>query len=204
MHSGRDFTMLCAQQDTTWFLAAHVAAFTQFAGLVAAVAYDNLSAAVAKVLIGAPRVVRARASLRWWPTTRSRPASVPVRAQPLRRGSRRFVRLPQPHGVRPGAGLPRLLRHLPRHARARRRASAAQAVGHLRPVAPLARLSGGRRRRRPCERQDARSRLSGARGMDPRVWGAGRGTRSARTAGADRRPGGGSPRHLRRVATAGV
>ena len=60
MHSGRDFTMLCAQQDTTWFLAAHVAAFTQFAGLVAAVAYDNLSAAVAKVLIGAPRVVRPR------------------------------------------------------------------------------------------------------------------------------------------------
>ncbi len=32
MHSGRDFAMLCAQQDTTWFLAAHVAAFTHFAG----------------------------------------------------------------------------------------------------------------------------------------------------------------------------
>jgi hypothetical protein len=46
------------KQDTTWFLAAHVAAFTHFAALVAAVAYDNLSAAVAKVLIGAPRVVR--------------------------------------------------------------------------------------------------------------------------------------------------
>jgi transposase len=60
MHSGRDFTMLCAQQDTTWFLAAHVAAFTHFAGLIAAVAYDNLSAAVAKILIGAPRVVRPR------------------------------------------------------------------------------------------------------------------------------------------------
>ena len=50
--------MLCAQQDTTWFLAAHVAAFTHFAGVIAAVAYDNLSAAVAKVLVGAPRVVR--------------------------------------------------------------------------------------------------------------------------------------------------
>jgi len=60
MHSGRDFTMVCAQQDTTWFLAAHVAAFTHFAGIVAAVAYDNLSAAVAKILIGAPRVVRPR------------------------------------------------------------------------------------------------------------------------------------------------
>ncbi|MDP9148428.1 MAG: IS21 family transposase [Myxococcota bacterium] len=60
MHSGRDFAMVCAQQDTTWFLAAHVAAFQHFAGIVAAVAYDNLSAAVAKILIGAPRVVRPR------------------------------------------------------------------------------------------------------------------------------------------------
>ena len=60
MHSGRDFAMLCAQQDTTWFLAAHVAAFTHFAGVIAAVAYDNLTAAVAKVLIGAPRVLRPR------------------------------------------------------------------------------------------------------------------------------------------------
>jgi transposase len=38
MHSGRDFAMLCAQQDTTWFLAAHVAAFAHFAGVIAAVA----------------------------------------------------------------------------------------------------------------------------------------------------------------------
>jgi hypothetical protein len=60
MHSGRDFAWLCAQQDTTWFLAAHVAAFAHFAGVVAAVAYDNLTAAVAKVLVGAPRVVRPR------------------------------------------------------------------------------------------------------------------------------------------------
>jgi hypothetical protein len=35
MHAGRDFAMLCAQQDTTWFLAANVAAFTHFAGIVA-------------------------------------------------------------------------------------------------------------------------------------------------------------------------
>jgi transposase len=60
MHSGRDFAMFCAQQDTTWFLAAHVAAFTHFAGVVAAVAYDNLTAAVGKVLVGAPRVLRPR------------------------------------------------------------------------------------------------------------------------------------------------
>lgn len=60
MHSGRDFTMLCARQDTTWFLAAHVAAFIHFAGIVAAVAYDNLTAAVAKVLVGAPRLLRPR------------------------------------------------------------------------------------------------------------------------------------------------
>lgn len=60
MHSKRDFAMLCAQQDATWFLAAHVAAFTYFAGVVAAVAYDNLSAAVAKILTGAPRLLRPR------------------------------------------------------------------------------------------------------------------------------------------------
>jgi transposase len=60
MHSGRDFGMLCAKQDTTWFLAAHAAAFMHFAGVVAAVAYDNLSAAVAKVLVGAPRLLRPR------------------------------------------------------------------------------------------------------------------------------------------------
>src|SRR5262249_3480691 len=60
MHAGRDFAMLCAQQDTTWFLAAHVAAFTYFAGVVAAVAYDNLTPAVAKILVGAPRLLRPR------------------------------------------------------------------------------------------------------------------------------------------------
>jgi transposase len=60
MHSGRDFAMVCARQDTTWFLAAHVAAFAHLAGLVAAIAYDNLTAAVARVLVGAPRVLRPR------------------------------------------------------------------------------------------------------------------------------------------------
>jgi transposase len=60
MHSGRDFAMFCAQQDTTWFLAAHVAAFKHFAGVVGAIAYDNLTAAVAKVVTGAPRVLRPR------------------------------------------------------------------------------------------------------------------------------------------------
>ncbi len=61
MHSGRDFAMLCAQQDTTWFLAAHVAAFTHFAGVVAAVTYDNLTAAVGKVLVGgSARLLRPR------------------------------------------------------------------------------------------------------------------------------------------------
>ncbi len=60
MHSGRDFGWLCARQDATWFLAAHAAAFAHFAGVVAAVAYDNLSAAVARVLVGAPRLLRPR------------------------------------------------------------------------------------------------------------------------------------------------
>ncbi|MBK6532162.1 MAG: IS21 family transposase [Deltaproteobacteria bacterium] len=42
------------------FLAAHVAAFAHFAGVIAAVAYDNLTAAVAKVLLGQPRLLRPR------------------------------------------------------------------------------------------------------------------------------------------------
>lgn len=60
LHSGRDFAMLCERQDTTWFLAAHVAAFAYFAGVIAAVAYDNLTAAVARVILGAPRELRPR------------------------------------------------------------------------------------------------------------------------------------------------
>lgn len=58
--SGRDFIVLCERQDTTWFLAAHVAAFAFFGGVIAAIAYDNLTAAVAKVLLGEPRVLRPR------------------------------------------------------------------------------------------------------------------------------------------------
>lgn len=60
LYSGRDFAMVCAHQDTTWFLAAHVAAFAHFAGVIAAVAYDNLTAAVAKVVLGEPRQLRPR------------------------------------------------------------------------------------------------------------------------------------------------
>jgi len=60
MYSGRDFATICLRQDTTWFLAAHLAAFTHLAGLVAAIAYDNLTAAVARVLVGAPRALRPR------------------------------------------------------------------------------------------------------------------------------------------------
>jgi len=60
LYSKRDFVMLCARQDTTWFLAAHVAAFAHFTGVIAAIAYDNLSAAVAKVVLGAPRQLRLR------------------------------------------------------------------------------------------------------------------------------------------------
>lgn len=60
LHSRRDFAMLCERQDATWFLAAHVAAFAHFAGVVAAIAYDNLTAAVAKVLLGQPRQLRPR------------------------------------------------------------------------------------------------------------------------------------------------
>jgi hypothetical protein len=71
MHSGRDFAMVCERQDASWFLAAHVAAFQHFGGLDAAVAYHNLSAAVAKIPVGAPRVLRPRFAATM-PTTRSK------------------------------------------------------------------------------------------------------------------------------------
>jgi len=60
LFSGRGFTMLCERQDATWFLAAHVAAFQHFAGVIAAVAHDNLTAAVAKVVLGEARHLRPR------------------------------------------------------------------------------------------------------------------------------------------------
>lgn len=62
LHARRDFAMVCARQDTTWFLAAHVAAFAHLGGVVAAVAYDNLTAAVARVVVGQPRQLRPRFS----------------------------------------------------------------------------------------------------------------------------------------------
>ncbi len=72
MHSGRATRrMLCAQQDTTWFLAAHVAAFTHFAGVVAAVTYDNLTAAGSARCWSALRAFCGRASQRSRRTTRS-------------------------------------------------------------------------------------------------------------------------------------
>lgn len=52
LHAGRDFAMLCARQGTTWFLAAHVAAFAHFADVVAEVVHDTLTAAVARVVRG--------------------------------------------------------------------------------------------------------------------------------------------------------
>lgn len=53
--SGREFHMAFANQTQQAFLEGHVAAFSHFAGVFAVVRYDNLKAAVAKVLRGRQR-----------------------------------------------------------------------------------------------------------------------------------------------------
>ena len=60
MHSGRDFAWLCARQDQVSFLDAHVRAFEHFGCVPQRIAYDNLKAAVTKVLIGSERQLAAR------------------------------------------------------------------------------------------------------------------------------------------------
>jgi len=60
MHSGRDFTWLCARQDQVSFLDAHVRAFAHFGAVPQRIAYDNLTLAVRKVLVGAERQLTER------------------------------------------------------------------------------------------------------------------------------------------------
>lgn len=60
MYSGRDFAWIYHRQDQVSFLDGHVRAFAHFAGVPARLAYDNLGAAVRRILVGAERALSLR------------------------------------------------------------------------------------------------------------------------------------------------
>src|SRR5687768_8761936 len=60
MYSGRDFGWIYERQDQISFLDGHVRAFAHFEGVPARLAYDNLRAAVARILVGGERALTAR------------------------------------------------------------------------------------------------------------------------------------------------
>ena len=60
MHSGRDFARLYARQDQVSFLDGHVRAFAHFVAVPHRIAYDNLRAAVRKILVGSERELTTR------------------------------------------------------------------------------------------------------------------------------------------------
>ena len=60
MHSGRDFAWLYPRQDQTCFLDGHVRAFAHFEAVPHRIVYDNLKAAVRKILVGSERELSAR------------------------------------------------------------------------------------------------------------------------------------------------
>lgn len=60
MYSGRDFAWIYERQDQISFLDGHVRAFTHLGGVPARLAYDNLRAAVARILVGGERALTAR------------------------------------------------------------------------------------------------------------------------------------------------
>ena len=60
MHSGRDFAWIYSRQDQVCFLDGHVRAFAHFGAVPQRLAYDNLRAAVTKILVGAERQLTAR------------------------------------------------------------------------------------------------------------------------------------------------
>ena len=73
MHSGRDFAWLYLRQDQPSFLDGHVRAFAHFGCVPQRIAYDNLKAAVAKILVGSERQLAGRFSRKArspsWPST---------------------------------------------------------------------------------------------------------------------------------------
>jgi len=62
MYSGRDFAWIYERQDQISFLDGHVRAFVHFDGVPARVAYDNLRAAVVRILVGGARTLTPRFS----------------------------------------------------------------------------------------------------------------------------------------------
>jgi transposase len=60
MYSGRDFAWIYERQDQVSFLDGHVRAFAHFGGVPARVAYDNLRAAVVRILVGGARTLTPR------------------------------------------------------------------------------------------------------------------------------------------------
>jgi len=60
MYSGRDFAWIYERQDQISFLDGHVRAFAHFEGVPARVAYDNLRAAVVRILVGGARALTPR------------------------------------------------------------------------------------------------------------------------------------------------
>jgi transposase len=60
MYSGRDFAWIYERQDQISFLDGHVRAFAHFGGVPARAAYDNLRAAVVRILVGGARTLTPR------------------------------------------------------------------------------------------------------------------------------------------------
>lgn len=60
MYSGRDFAWIYERQDQISFLDGHVRAFAHFGRVPARLAYDNLKAAVVRILVGGERTLTAR------------------------------------------------------------------------------------------------------------------------------------------------
>jgi transposase len=66
MYAGRDFGWICERQDQVSFLDGHVRAFAHFGGVPARLAYDNLKAAVIRMLVGGERALTPRANWCGW------------------------------------------------------------------------------------------------------------------------------------------
>ena len=60
MYSGRDFAWIYERQDQISFLDGHVRAFAHFEGVPCRIAYDNLRAAVVRILVGGERTLTMR------------------------------------------------------------------------------------------------------------------------------------------------
>jgi transposase len=60
MYSGRDFAWIYERQDQVSFLDGHVRAFAHLGGVPARLAYDNLRAAVVRIMVGGERALTAR------------------------------------------------------------------------------------------------------------------------------------------------